>query len=729
MLTELIATAQRHRAVHLILCSSGRHAVEDLAAGRVDSRVVPPHELLLTLDEIGQLGEVMAAPVDVAAARRLRAALGGWLAPVRLALSSGSVDARPALAAAREYVRASVVLAIGDQGALCHAMRLSLANRLDTLMVHDLGDKPDPYRGLAVLEGAGLLSRRYDGDRIVLSFPSLIRDNLRSSYTAGYPEDARRFHRRLAAWFDTNERAGDAIYAFTHAVARQDWALARRVWQQRSATLGMEYPALLYEALRSMPVAVLEDSPGWRVALDATRAVLTADDTGEDGRQATLLGYLNASRQAVSRGLDFLPLHDLLYIGTGYCVDLRAVSYRASEAFAEQLHELVAHRLDHGELGGDRLEWYWLQRGVNHTVLGDDVTAITHYRRAWRACTPATAPYIAANISANMAMTYAIQGKRRASEHWLARYAAFDTANTWGHHLVEVGARVAAGILALDRFDRATAQAELTALGDGSSPIALWPMVCYLQAQQALHFGDPEAALATLNAAARTIEGAHTTEAADHPLLARARAALLTAAGHGQQAGHLLRTSGSMEPATVVALARAELLGGRYAGARATLTNLDRDRPIYPRTRLALQLIDATAALHLADCDVAARRMSQALDTYGDTGVLRAFAGIPSVDLAELLSLAGRRLSDEDAALLAGARTVYPHTQPIVALTRRERSLVLALQNSQSRQEIATELYLSLNTVKSQIASLYRKLGASTRAEALMKLRQLGLLP
>jgi LuxR family transcriptional regulator, maltose regulon positive regulatory protein len=37
-------------------------------------------------------------------------------------------------------------------------------------------------------------------------------------------------------------------------------------------------------------------------------------------------------------------------------------------------------------------------------------------------------------------------------------------------------------------------------------------------------------------------------------------------------------------------------------------------------------------------------------------------------------------------------------------------------------------LFLSLNTIKTQASSIYRKLGASTRGQAVTRARQLGLL-
>ena len=61
-------------------------------------------------------------------------------------------------------------------------------------------------------------------------------------------------------------------------------------------------------------------------------------------------------------------------------------------------------------------------------------------------------------------------------------------------------------------------------------------------------------------------------------------------------------------------------------------------------------------------------------------------------------------------------------------LTDRELSLLRALQGPLSQREIGAELYLSLNTIKGYTKSLYRKLGAASRAEAVERGRELGLI-
>jgi LuxR family transcriptional regulator, maltose regulon positive regulatory protein len=62
------------------------------------------------------------------------------------------------------------------------------------------------------------------------------------------------------------------------------------------------------------------------------------------------------------------------------------------------------------------------------------------------------------------------------------------------------------------------------------------------------------------------------------------------------------------------------------------------------------------------------------------------------------------------------------------ALTAAELRVLPLLATHLTAPEIATELFVSVHTVKSQQGSLYRKLGTSSRSQAVALARQLGLL-
>ena len=76
------------------------------------------------------------------------------------------------------------------------------------------------------------------------------------------------------------------------------------------------------------------------------------------------------------------------------------------------------------------------------------------------------------------------------------------------------------------------------------------------------------------------------------------------------------------------------------------------------------------------------------------------------------------RLSEERGASTPGASS----------LTAAELRLLPLLTTHMSFPEIAEELSLSHHTVKSQAYSLYRKLGASSRSQAVSRSRELMLL-
>ncbi|WP_235915367.1 helix-turn-helix domain-containing protein [Puerhibacterium puerhi] len=60
-------------------------------------------------------------------------------------------------------------------------------------------------------------------------------------------------------------------------------------------------------------------------------------------------------------------------------------------------------------------------------------------------------------------------------------------------------------------------------------------------------------------------------------------------------------------------------------------------------------------------------------------------------------------------------------------LTRRERVVLANLAEDVTLEQIANRLFVTRNTVKSQVRSVYRKLGVSTRADAVAWARRAGL--
>lgn len=61
------------------------------------------------------------------------------------------------------------------------------------------------------------------------------------------------------------------------------------------------------------------------------------------------------------------------------------------------------------------------------------------------------------------------------------------------------------------------------------------------------------------------------------------------------------------------------------------------------------------------------------------------------------------------------------------SLTRREQVVLSNLSENVTLEQIASKLFVTRNTVKSQVRSVYRKLGVSTRADAVAWARSAGI--
>jgi LuxR family maltose regulon positive regulatory protein len=247
------------------------------------------------------------------------------------------------------------------------------------------------------------------------------------------------------------------------------------------------------------------------------------------------------------------------------------------------------------------------------------------------------------------------------------------------------------------------------------------PLLC--QGIARILCGDPEGGNASLEEAVRLGDDAGVYEVAavarcERALLAVARGDWARAEALAQQAGIALRQAGTgdsyLTPLVCAAQARAALHRGDSAGTRRALVRAQRTRHLlgYAVPYLAVQARIELARIHLDLADLAgARTLLREIDD-----VLRRRPGL------------GTLIGDARAlrARLAGERG--PVTPGASALTAAELRLLPLLATHLSLAEIAAELAISHNTVKSQTASLYRKLMATSREQAVARSRELSLL-
>jgi LuxR family maltose regulon positive regulatory protein len=99
---------------------------------------------------------------------------------------------------------------------------------------------------------------------------------------------------------------------------------------------------------------------------------------------------------------------------------------------------------------------------------------------------------------------------------------------------------------------------------------------------------------------------------------------------------------------------------------------------------------------------------------------------IEAFDEAQELLARCRSAGALPARLAAARRAARSTPAPADALTDRELAVLRLLRSGLSEREIGRELYVSFNTVHSHVKAIYRKLGVTSRAEAVERAAHLG---
>jgi LuxR family transcriptional regulator, maltose regulon positive regulatory protein len=152
--------------------------------------------------------------------------------------------------------------------------------------------------------------------------------------------------------------------------------------------------------------------------------------------------------------------------------------------------------------------------------------------------------------------------------------------------------------------------------------------------------------------------------------------------------------------------------------------------PVHPTLRIHCHLIAAVAAQAVGRPTAASGHLDRALELASVEGLRQPFA-CAGLGLQPLLErhLARPTASTPLAAdLLASIAGAEPVTAPSEPLSDRERDVLRLLPTLLRTPEIAGELFVSTNTVKSHVKSIYRKLEVSTRRDAVARGRALRLI-
>ena len=168
-------------------------------------------------------------------------------------------------------------------------------------------------------------------------------------------------------------------------------------------------------------------------------------------------------------------------------------------------------------------------------------------------------------------------------------------------------------------------------------------------------------------------------------------------------------------PERTLLSARAELAAGRPEQAWDALADL-RAAPDDRRRWFEAAALSARAAAEAGDQARARRVLGDVAETARREGARRTF-------LEE-----GFDVLDPGAAPAVGPARPNGHVGVIEPLSERELSVLRYLPSRLSNREIGDELYVSLNTVKSHLKTIYRKLDVERRDDAVRRARQMGLI-
>ncbi|XVQ11538.1 LuxR C-terminal-related transcriptional regulator [Spirillospora sp. CA-255316] len=566
----------------------------------------------------------------------------------------------------------------------------------------------------------------------------MFREALRLVLQYEAPSEVPELNRRAAAWFDRRGLLTDAVH---QAASAGDWRYAARLVVDRLAigrVLGLRQADPLADLFSRMPGDLAFAGPEPEPAVvTAAAAVARGDeracavalqhadrllgDVPEEKAQAVRLSSAFV-RLARHRPLDWAE-------GSGRAAELPGLVFKSPERLLNDRPELQALILAARAATA-------LREGVLHE-------SAQLFERAVAAATQAGGDFQRRSCLGYLALVEALLGRFAEADGLAARAAQLPEISVH-----PAGRRVAVAHLArayvdLERYERKAAGDELGMAGPAlrECPDPLLSMLGRLIGSRLeIARGRPERALRLLDVAD---EGAADEGAVGRVPWLRRRLRLAVAEAHvargAADAAQVCaeRAGGAGTLGSAVALAWARVCRGEPDGAAGLVRQALRESPGVPAdVRVDAWLLEAYLAYQEDDVSNGRRSLHRAL-LLADRELIRLPFALARQWLhpvlrrdPELVRLHDRLLGplNLDGGPPRAAGAGERETTTVGRLTSREFDVLRRLAWMMTTEEIAADLCLTVNTVKTHLKSIYRKLGVTRRAEAVRRARHLSLL-
>lgn len=727
-LVEVVASGSLLRVI--VLTRTVGHLESEPVRLAVSPDVLQAGELAFSVAETAAGLAIAGVPAgDDGFADMLCAAVGGnplLTRGVILALQRGDVtpDARAigdSLAGPRAtFLREAVIAHATADFEVEFALRCSVPDVLTPELAQALSRRDDAATLLESIEAAGLGMWSDDHSGVVFTLSPVYRSALRAELESRMPSELPRLHTTSAEWALDRR---DFTVALRHALAAGEHALVSEIvlqgWNRMPGS-----PSEFAEQIGQTSLRTLH-----RVPLLAMLIALKYNATGTHRMRAIELFGVAAASARLRGKRDPMPQRLVLAVVESAAlrivgrIDAALGAADRGMGLREQLS--VEHRDELAELMPTLLN----QAGQTYLYAGDRARAMAlfHEAAAYPRALSERGWFHGLSLAAGVS---AIEGEMDEA----ARLTDIARGETWpeGWRDGYIGSmyQVAEAYRAIEAFDFGGAHRHLDTLAPHADTIEHWPIL--LQARVLAQLGEGRTADALLALEVEPQRHSRALLPSTRLLLDATRALVLLASGRAQDAEAALARHPRTSPIAALGRARIALVLGRADDALVLLAPVFAARRGVPaRLRADALLVQAAAAARLGRTEFVLETLDVTAVLLRDRRLRLPLMLIPRHDLealSRMVDAAGAPIASELFDDLDAVPDVLPRSLASVVLTSRERVVLGHLESTSNVAEIAEALFVSTNTVKSQLRSIYRKLGVSSREQALVVASELRLL-